>query len=138
MAKKKLADFSRTAEANKTRIATGLAETETEGTTVEAAIVEVEEQVTYCREEIAGAETYTKFYASVLAKGKKNKVCIGCDRKLLPNDMNDFEAYVSSPLPSFPGSLLTLLPSHSAKGSRTNSRLSSRPTRRRSSNGRSS
>ena len=97
MAKKKLADFSRTAEAHKTRIASGLADNETEATTVESAIVDAEEQVAITREEIAGHETYVKFYASVLAKGKRSKVCMGCDRKLLESDMDDFEAYVGLP-----------------------------------------
>lgn len=64
-------------------------------TTVEAAIRDAQEQVDFVRGEVAAHETYVKFYKTVLDKGKKSRVCIGCNRGIADEDMGDFEEYVS-------------------------------------------
>lgn len=102
IAKKKVKSYNETAENNKAQIAAKLTELESEEVTVEAAIKDAQQEVDFARGEVAAHETYVKFYKTVLDKGKKNHVCIGCNRGLADNDMGDFEAYVSRafcPLP---------------------------------------
>lgn len=52
--------------------------------------------------EVTNAEGISNFFALLLKNGKAHQLCIGCERKLSDQELDDFETYVRPRLLSLP------------------------------------
>ena len=84
----------------KARISQGLNDADTDCKTIEAAVVEAEEEHSFRQGSITSQGAVQQFYQSILKKAKDSHVCMGCDRGFSDAELPDLERYVSTSLHS--------------------------------------
>ncbi|KAI5481385.1 DNA repair protein rad50 [Pseudohyphozyma bogoriensis] len=105
MTKSKLKELQTSATTLTTKIADGLAQLDTEKKSVQEAIAEAEEEVDAARTNVKDQEGLSKFYQRVLSKGKKDHICIGCNRDLSKKELSEFETFCKNQMDRAPNAL---------------------------------
>ncbi|GAA5829449.1 hypothetical protein JCM5353_001337 [Sporobolomyces roseus] len=107
-AKKKVKELRQSADGAKARISQGLNDADTDCKTIEAAVVEAEEEHSFRQGSITSQGAVQQFYQSILKKAKDSHVCMGCDRGFSDAELPDLERYVKRRIEKAPQELVDL------------------------------
>ncbi|SCZ98307.1 BZ3500_MvSof-1268-A1-R1_Chr3-2g06284 [Microbotryum saponariae] len=70
---------------------------------VQAAIKEAEEEVELTRKSLEDSTQFASMFQKILESSVRDRKCFGCDRKILPDQMDAFRAYCRSRIQGGPG-----------------------------------